>query len=111
MTHPLTLTQTKHKILEVLAYFSETLDKIDKDDMHTNRILRVSIENVAHRDIMALYLFMQFKQPDVVRLYMPWDIDGDNIVIVFIPATSCVIHIESEQVERVKPSLNNVNLN
>lgn len=61
------------------------------------------IENVGYADLMTLYNRMG----DVNKmLFMPWELDSDRAVIIFIPAPGFVIHIESEPANRMVADIN-----
>lgn len=50
------------------------------------------IQNVSLKDMAILYKIL----PTSKQLYMPKEIDNENMTITFVPVINCIITIESE---------------
>lgn len=101
---PLSAVQASKKIKEIIKHYDNTMNL--SLGTAPGKLLAL-IEDVSHLDIMLLYNTLKEEK----RLYMPQELDGDRITIVYMPNPRCVIQIESEPVKLITANYNKFSLN
>lgn len=78
--------------------------------MIAKNVMRMTaiIENV---DLTSIVKIHEDLPKDKCRLYMPGEIENENISIIYVPAPGCTICIESEPCVVYQPKINLINYN
>jgi hypothetical protein len=96
-----TANEAHFEVIQILDAFEQ---------MAKNKVFKMTatIENVAFADFIALY--KTFLTPNKA-LFMPGEIDNENMTMIYTPCPGCTIAIESEPCVKLYPRINLINYN
>lgn len=101
MDKPLTLREVTEAMSRSMELVRNEMIKLQMLDKPFPKF-KEEIENVSLESIIGTYAHMEGCDK---RIYMPWELDGDCIVITYKPFPGLTMWIESEPVEKYVPNM------
>lgn len=93
--------EAQHEIIEIIRSFRHMAE-------HQTCRMSATIENVGFSDFISLYKTIITPKK---RLFMPGEIDNENMTFIYTPAPGCTIVVESEPCVKLWPRINLINAN